>query len=94
MFHPDLTVKMPPNSSQTAANATPALTSLALLEVISCFCNTSVVGRLLHFMTVTGRSANAKASRKCVELEPGKMDVQGLGNPTPFAMDTERVRCL
>lgn len=45
IFHPDLTVKMPPNSHRTAANATPALTALALLAVISCFCNKSVVGK-------------------------------------------------
>lgn len=72
IFHPALTVKMPPTSDRTAANATPVLMSLALLAVISCFCPTSVVGRLQQslpiVMTVTGWLANAKAKLKMLQI--------------------------
>lgn len=72
IFRPALTVKMPPNSDRTAANATPVLMSLALLAVISCFCPTSAVGRpqqsLPVVMTVTGWFANAKAKLKMLQI--------------------------
>lgn len=63
---------MPPTTDRTAANATPVLMSLALLAVISCFCPTSVVGRLQQslpiVMTVTGWLANAKAKLKMLQI--------------------------